>query len=196
MVEKEHFDLVASDYDQRASRGFWGWLKAKEVSSVLATVGKPTNILDIGCGTGIYAAHISAQVPACQFMGLDKSSAMIQEFEKRGFSGKCVNLETSFFSQGSFDLILSLGLLEFVRDLGFIQETIKRSSAQGTRFLVLVPKFNFLNVFYLLYHRLKGNRVHLRTTNTYTRVFAKDGFEFKTSMDVTPVSRLLVFQKS
>lgn len=197
MAKEKHFDSVAASYNAQAAKGVWGWLKAKEKAAVLQELrsfGEAPTILDLGCGTGIHAEFITKQMPRSRILGLDKSSAMIQEFKRLGYVGYQVDIETEPFPEGTFDVILLLGVLEFMRNLSLLLKSIKKASSSNSKIILLLPRLSPLNFLYWVYHRMRKNEIFLRSEKEYLQLFEQNGFELEQDLKVTWVSRLLVLR--
>jgi SAM-dependent methyltransferase len=197
VAKEKHFDSIATTYNAQAAKGLWGWFKAKEKTAVLQALqssGKTPKILDLGCGTGIHAEFITKQIPESRITGLDRSFAMIQEFKSNGYVGYQVDIETEPFPDGTFDVILLLGVLEFMKDLSLLVKSIKKASAPGAKVVLLLPTRSPLNFFYWLYHRVRKSDVLLRSKKEYLDLFKQNGFELEQEQKVTWISRLLVLR--
>ncbi len=201
VVKTDSFNIGAPTYAERANKGLWGWLKSKEKKALLNQIDhfisadQECRLLDLGCGVGIYADLISKKLLKASITGIDRSSGMIEIFRAKGYKAFHLNLETQPFSEGIFDIIMILGLLEFVKNPQPILSILKTSSDEDTKIFILVPRFTPLNIFYFLYHYFQHTRVFLRSRVNYLKLFSESDFELLNEHRVTPVSRLLVFQR-
>jgi 2-polyprenyl-3-methyl-5-hydroxy-6-metoxy-1,4-benzoquinol methylase len=85
----------------------------------------PLRILDVGCGTGLNAALLSAQ--GHDVYGIDLSPIAIEKFRAKGLKGSVINIETGPIPlpANSFDLVYASEVIEhcvdttgFLRNLG------------------------------------------------------------------------------
>ena len=103
------------------------------------------SVLDIGCGTGRYAIEC-AQRGAAKVIGLDFAPSMI-EFARRmaeqmGVADRCEFVCGDFLtheSEAGFDVVLALGLFDYVADAAPLFEKIGRLRPRV--FVASFPKF-------------------------------------------------------
>ena len=124
-------------------------------------------VLDIGCGSGIYLAYL-AQFRPEKLIGLDYSEEMIKEtgrnLEKFIQNGQSVELIQSRADQinladQSSDLILAIGLFDYLAAPEQVLSEIRRILKKGGRAIITLPKkyspFFFLRHWPFLYLRRK-----------------------------------------
>jgi ubiquinone/menaquinone biosynthesis C-methylase UbiE len=87
--------------------------------------------LDVGCGTGVYTEEISRFSKMC--IGLDLSENMIEYAKKRreGLNLVLADAHNLPFRDDCFNLVVSVGLLEYVRRDVVLKE-IARTLKEGT----------------------------------------------------------------
>ncbi|MEQ1876332.1 MAG: methyltransferase domain-containing protein, partial [Bdellovibrionia bacterium] len=100
-----YFDAQATLYLERGERGLWSHFRNAESKAILAALDLKSgeSVLDVGCGAGFYAAKMKAA--GARILGLDRSAAMIREFDKAGFAGHVGDFQ-NFASSSKFDKIL------------------------------------------------------------------------------------------
>ncbi len=138
----ELFDKKAEDYDS-----WYETPKGKLVHQIEREVVyeylKPTpgmDILDIGCGTGIYCLEL-AQLGA-KVTGIDVSEAMLAKArakaERQGLKIQFLRADARKlpFKDESFDAVISVTALEFVPDLRGALEEAYRVLRRGGRLVV------------------------------------------------------------
>lgn len=107
---------------------FYRWAKAR-------VEGK--NVLDAGCGLG-HGAMILAE-SAAMVTGIDKEPSMVlaaREYtERRNLSFEVVDCETMSFEPGSFDIVVSNALLEYLEDVRAFFEGVHRVLKPGGLFI-------------------------------------------------------------
>ncbi len=102
-------------------------------------------VLDVGCGTGRFSIEC-AKRGARRVVGIDFAPSMI-EFSQRaakhmGLSDTCEFIQDDFLAhhfEESFDVILALGLFDYIEEPGQVFEKIGRMAPR--RFLASFPRF-------------------------------------------------------
>ncbi len=101
---------------------FIGWVIEEAVKRTPA--GRPLRVLDVGCGTASYVPGLVEQFPNITYVGIEpipKSFKKAQEYTK-DIAGASVHFGLAYdaleaYEPGSFDLIISLSVLEHVKRL-------------------------------------------------------------------------------
>ena len=101
---------------------FIGWVVEEAIKRVPA--GRPLRVLDVGCGTASYVPGLVEQFPNITYVGIEpipKSFKKAQEYTK-DIAGASVHFGLAYdaleaYEPGSFDLIISLSVLEHVKRL-------------------------------------------------------------------------------
>jgi len=98
--------------------------------------------LDVGTGTGHFACLLAKQ--GLQVIGLDSSEAMLRVAREKGapVHWQRGEAEALPFPTGSFDLVLSVTTLEFVRDPAQALQEMYRVLAPGGRMVIAVLNAN------------------------------------------------------
>ncbi|HEY6988831.1 MAG TPA: methyltransferase domain-containing protein [Bryobacteraceae bacterium] len=111
------FDAIASAYDALWTRSAVGQVQRAAVWRRVDALVKPGDtILDLGCGTGEDALHLTALGAVVQ--GIDASAEMVRMARARGVNAQHLAIESLAEMQGRFDGALSnFGALNCVRDL-------------------------------------------------------------------------------
>lgn len=144
-----HFDAASAGYadaylqERSSSAWFFGRRKAI-VSSFLRSL-EGGQILDVGCGPGIYAEVCIGQ--GFRYQGIDISERMIHEAQKRfgglpGVEFTVGSMQHLVFPSNHFDGLLCLGALEYVPEQereSYLRELIRVVKPNG----ILI--FSFLN---------------------------------------------------
>jgi demethylmenaquinone methyltransferase/2-methoxy-6-polyprenyl-1,4-benzoquinol methylase len=134
------FDQAAPAYDwigQAASLG--SGHRYRRQALLRAGLAGGMRVLDVGCGTGVLAAHARGIVgPGGSAVALDPSLGMLRETGRRGVSRRVRALgEELPFADGSFDL-LSMGYaLRHVADLRAAFREYRRVLRPGGKVLLL-----------------------------------------------------------
>lgn len=122
--------------------------RVEELSEPLLAEG--SRVLDIGCGTGISAPFYIAK--GCVYHGVDIAPKMAEQAranvpsEKAAFS--VGDLEAGLeFAPGRFDLLIALGLIEYLDRLEAALDEMVRVVRPGGSLIITVPNRNCVNYF-------------------------------------------------
>jgi len=110
-----YFQTQAPRYLLDCSRGYRAWLKEQEWQAVLQTLGPRTfeRILDLGSGPGWYSQRFHVWKPR-SIWSVDQSPLMLDEITSPVHRKVVMDVEELQLNE-SFDLILCLGVMEFLQ---------------------------------------------------------------------------------
>jgi len=170
-----------------------GWFRkahasslARQVASLTANA-KDGRLVDVGCGSAMYAAHIS-RLNHSAFMGIDISSSILQASGRKFTAleqASCLGLVQGDAAQlplasNTFDLILCAHTLEHLPDDGAAIAEFQRIIRRGGYVWIVVPNpvKDMVNIFRPLQRRL-DKLGHLREYSTHDMVelLSSHGFE-------------------
>jgi len=124
---------------------------------LLADAPDQVRVLDLGCGSGVHLAQLA---PRCRrLVGADYSERMLRlaHGASRGAAGLVLSDAHALpLRDASFDLVVSLGLLDYVRSPPDVLRECRRVLAPGGRLVLSAPKTP--SAFAWLRSRL-GNRI-------------------------------------
>lgn len=114
------YDCISEGFDKRytGTEGFyWENFETKIIDELVDVKNKV--VLDLGCGGGRYA--LSVQEKAQKIIGIDISSKMIEVARKKCKPGMPVEFlvgdaTSTYFKDNYFDVIVSLGMFEYLKD--------------------------------------------------------------------------------
>ncbi|MDI6820153.1 MAG: class I SAM-dependent methyltransferase [Candidatus Hodarchaeaceae archaeon] len=111
---KRRYDLTAYMYDQR-----YGEIQRKKYQVLAKNLPRANRALDVGCGTGMFLSLLSQK--AKFIVGIDMSAEMLQIARKRAAGAALVQADADNlpFADGSFDVIVSVTLLQNMPDPAF-----------------------------------------------------------------------------
>ncbi len=165
----DYYDHEACHYEDR----YWGNRVAQRIRQSFREEVKRhafSNVLEIGCGTGLDASHFGAIYPERRVYGIDVAPAMVasatRKVEKLGLENVALRVGTpedleSLFPGIQFDHIyVFFGALNTVPDLrevaGILKKKIKRDGAMVLTFVnkwyladivIALAKFRFRRAF-------------------------------------------------
>jgi demethylmenaquinone methyltransferase / 2-methoxy-6-polyprenyl-1,4-benzoquinol methylase len=136
----ELFNRAAADYDWITQAMSFGLGHSYRRRALLAAgLARGMNVLDVGCGTGVMAAHSQAVVGAAgRVAALDPSLGMLRRAGGRGVRLRVGALAEALpFAEGSFDLLVMGYALRHVADLRAAFGEFRRVLRGGGRLLLL-----------------------------------------------------------
>jgi len=155
----EHFDRFAADdrwsqlydilRDPLAAHSFlMRKRRVEELSEPL--VGPGSRVLDVGCGTGISAPFYIEK--GCEYHGVDIAEKMIEQARVKVDSEQATfsvgDVEAGLpFPDGRFDLVIALGLVEYLDRLDAALDEMVRVARPGGSLIVTAPNRNCINYF-------------------------------------------------
>ncbi len=151
---------------------------ALEVFRALPNSTAGMRVLDVGCGSGYIAHHLSSML-ATQVDGIDLAPATEAPINYRPFDGAHFPAETS-----SLDLVLFCYVLHHAQNLTVLLQEMKRVLRPGGKILVYedIPETSWDRIVCSI-HDLKWRRrtgpCTFKTEDGWRKVFAAEGFEGK-----------------
>ena len=109
----ERYDQWAKDYDADLEGGFGWWGPQRAVDFFVRYVPKEARILDAGVGTGLVGVLLAKQGYS-DLLAMDLSQGMLEEARKKNVYREFHQMvmgEHLDFSTGSFDAVISVGVL-------------------------------------------------------------------------------------
>jgi len=133
-------DVVAREYatvDRLAMRRLdrTAWLGGEDEPWLLALAAiaevRPTRILDAGCGSGDFAARLTAPDVRC----VDLSPAAVDAARARGLRAEVADIQNLPFPDGSFDVAVANWVLYHVHDRALAIAELARVLTSAGRFV-------------------------------------------------------------
>lgn len=99
--------------------------------------GEPQRVLEVGCGTGAFAARIAAALPGAELKAVDQSPRLVELTSRRGIDARVADVEELPFDDASFDAVAAMWMLYHVGDLHRGLAEIRRVLRPGGRFVAV-----------------------------------------------------------
>lgn len=108
-------------------------------SEALATVEavRPARVLEVGCGTGEFAARVVSALPDAEVIAIDQSERLVEVTASRGVSVRQADVQDLPFPDDSFDAVAALWMLYHVPDLHRGLAEIARVLRPGGTFVAI-----------------------------------------------------------
>ena len=150
----DYFEKTSETYSDNVSSGLFGLIKKKEKEAFFELFVEPkkeSEILDIGCGPGIYS--VSLKKMGYSVVAFDFSPKMVKLARERGINAKVKSAE-DFFYDKKFSTILLLGILDYTNNPEKIIQNSSRHLKKGGLIYLSVPMLSPIGLIYKLYHIL------------------------------------------
>jgi ubiquinone/menaquinone biosynthesis C-methylase UbiE len=185
------FDQLAARYDAWYHTPLGALAHALESEAILrlTRVASGERVLDLGCGTGLYALELSRR--GAWVVGLDPSFEMLtvarEKFRRAGHPARfvCASAEALPFRTGTFDLVAAVTSLCFVQGPDrAIQEAHRALRPDGR---LVIGELNRSSIWGF-WRRLKGmfrdtiyNQAHFWSLRELTQLLQRNGFVVQTA---------------
>jgi SAM-dependent methyltransferase len=103
-------------------------------ASVLA--GKPSRVVEIGCGAGQFARSVLDEAPLTDYVATDLSPSMVEATRALGVTAEVAPADALPFDDGAFDAAVAAWMLYHVPDLDRTLGEVRRVLADGGTFHV------------------------------------------------------------
>ena len=149
---------------------------ALEVARALPRTSSGSRVLDVGCGNGYIAHHLSA-ILGTKVIGIDLEATTEAPIDYRRFDGRRFPIETS-----SLDAVLFCYVLHHAQDISTILSEVRRVLRTGGRVAVYedIPETWWDRIVCSIHNRKWRGRTgpcHFQTEDGWRRLFESEGFE-------------------
>ncbi len=149
--QDEHFDVVASEYDESIPPHVMAHLTRRRVALAQELAPRPGRVLDVGCGTGTFLRELP---DLYEKVGVDVSAAMLDVARSRGLDVRIASGGDLPFEDASFDLVTTIGVLHHLIDPDLVRATLRemaRVAKPGAA--LLIWDHNPLNPYWPIFMR-------------------------------------------
>jgi SAM-dependent methyltransferase len=184
----EYFSLQASDYETKSSRLPWVWVRARELAAIRGLMGdvEGREVLELGAGAGFYTRDLVRR-GARHVWAVDMSDAMLAMLPRGPITPVLGDAQTIRLSR-RFTLLISTGMLEFVREPAAALANAAYHAEPGACFVLLVPRASLLGRMYRRFHRSHGLWIHLFDRTWFEAAAPRAGWLVRSIVPVLPFS--------
>ena len=172
---KKHFDGLTKPYSFN-SNWFWRFFRDREKRAFIHLTKEfnKTSCLDLGAGSGEYT-KILLKMGAKKALCVDFSSEMLALNNEAKIETIISDVET-FNTNNSYDLILCLGVLEFLDKPEFFLLGLKKLLKAQGKLIILLPLTPVRAFIYSFIYILKGIRIDTLNLKQINAFLIKNGF--------------------
>jgi len=184
----EYFAGKAADYQSRSTRFPWSWTRARELTAVRSLLGDimGRDVLELGAGTGFYTQDLILR-GARHVWAVDMSAAMLASLPA-GPITPVLGDAAAIRLDRRFPVLVSTGMLEFVKDPEAVLANAARHAEPGAAFTILVPRRSLFGRFYRRFHCRHGFDVHLFGEEWFRAVAPRCRWRVSATVRVAPFS--------
>jgi SAM-dependent methyltransferase len=143
-------DVVRAQYADEANletrRAVWGPgpsgidpldVVVDAVRSALPARRAMPDVLEVGCGTGVFAARLVEELPGIALLAVDQSPRFVELTRERGVPAQVQDIQHLLAPDASYDVVLALWMLYHVPDLDRGLAEVRRVLRPGGRFVAV-----------------------------------------------------------
>ncbi|MBM4372073.1 MAG: class I SAM-dependent methyltransferase [Deltaproteobacteria bacterium] len=156
-----YYDEFAAWYERARGRGYHAFLDRMELAAASPWV-KDREVLEAGCGTGLILEGLARL--ARRAVGVDISSAMLEQARARGLEVVKGSVTDLPFADGAFDAVVSFKVLAHVPDLRRALAECARVTRPGGH--LVLEFYNRRSIRYLVKKLKPAHRVAEGTFDT------------------------------
>jgi SAM-dependent methyltransferase len=179
-VLRAYYDAAAPQYLSRASKGFMGWMRKRELALTLSMIPEKGSgkAIDVGCGPGYYSLVMKDR--GFEVTAVDLSPEMVQTVRKLGIPAYEMDIEHSKPPDEltpPFKFVFCAGVLEFADEVKRFLTALRNLADEDAQLVIVAPMDGFFGRIYRAYLRRKGIPAKLYTKASLTTGLQSVGFE-------------------
>ena len=189
---KKHFDSLQKPYSL-SSNWLWKFFRNREKKLFMQLVQSlnKNECLDLGAGACEYS-EILLQMGAKKSVCVDFSPHIMSVNQNPRIEKIITDVE-KFNTNNKYDLILCLGLLEFLKEPEKFLLSLKNFLKPTGRIIVLCPLSVIKALMYSLYYLSKGIFISSLTLNQLNRLLINNGFELEKTKSASFFSGMSIY---
>jgi 2-polyprenyl-3-methyl-5-hydroxy-6-metoxy-1,4-benzoquinol methylase len=199
---REYYDAAASNYLERASKGFMGWMRKRELALTLSMIPAEDHrrALDAGCGPGYYSQVMRDR--GFDVTAIDLSPEMVERVKRLGFPAYVMDIEHSDPPKelnAPFGFIFCAGVLEFAFDVQRFLGALRNMARDDAELVLVAPKKGLFGSIYRAYLQKRGipARVYApRSLASDLRAVGFEPLEIRTVWPICLVARARAISRS
>lgn len=178
---RQYYNAAASNYADKMSEGFGGWLRKREMKLTLELIpdeGIGRNTLDAGCGPALYSMMLRER--GFNVTAVDISPEMVAIAKDLGFPAHEMDIEHSTPPEElpmPFDFILCAGVLEFADDVRGFLSSLRSLACDEGEIVLIAPLAGTMGFFYRNYLTKRGIPARVYTKKSLHLALESAGFE-------------------
>jgi SAM-dependent methyltransferase len=191
---KKYFDSIAKDY-LRATASFpWNIIRKKEFRQMQVILADQAfqNTLELGCGAGFYTGLLS-ECTEEKVTAIDISLKMLEQFSYKNVE-KVNSAIEEFTPPREFDLVFSVGSIEFLDSPKKFFKLAKESLGKNGTLIIVVPHKGFLTRSYQLFHLIGKREIKLYSRDELLSIAAEHQFSLAESHPFAPFNHYYQFK--
>jgi len=190
---KLHYGQWAATYGDAADDGWFAWVRAREARLVyrMLELDGGATVLDAGCGPGLYARRMHLQ--GHEVWAVDFAPEMVERVSAHVSHSQQADVEELALGR-TFDRVLCLGVLEWVR---CPQTAVKRLAAHlapGGRLVLLVPRTGPGGWVYQYQKRKHSLAARLYSTSAMRKLGEEAGLRYRAHVTPALHNFIMVFE--
>lgn len=95
------------------------------------------DVLEVGCGTGVFAARLVEELPGIALLAVDQSPRFVELTRERGVPAQVQDVQHLLAPDAAYDVVLALWMLYHVPDLDRGLAEVRRVLRPGGRFVAV-----------------------------------------------------------
>ena len=193
----DHYDHMASHYNDSVGRGPLALLRSRERSAMLGFArfddAAAHSVIDVGSGGGFYA--LEAKRAGKHVTAVDLAPAMVDQLRDKADEAWIGDVE-QLEHDGRYDIVVCAGVLDFVLDPERAFANLARLTAPGGRLVVLAPRAAAGGLIYRFEKKLQHIEVNLFSLDWFQRAAAEHGLRVADYVHPLPTNRALLFERA
>jgi ubiquinone/menaquinone biosynthesis C-methylase UbiE len=109
----------------------------QDTAAAAVRAARPRRILEVGCGTGAFAARLASENPDATLIATDQSERFVEMTSARGVRAQVADVQQLPFPDAGFDVVVAMWMLYHVPDLDQGLRELRRVLRPGGRLVAV-----------------------------------------------------------